>query len=138
MHDLSTRDQIKWSPDYRKFAQWRWDCLEQWRADRDVLHAAAVDYSNNPVRFIDEWVDTFDPRNASKGNLVRMPFRLFPRQKELIQFFHACLENEASGIVEKSRDMGATWASCSYAVWLWLFRPGASIGFGSRKAQLVD
>ena len=72
------------------------------------------------------------------GLLVRMPFRLFPRQFELIDFFNSCLEFETNGLVEKSRDMGATWAAISYAVWLFLFKPGSSVGFGSRKAQLVD
>jgi hypothetical protein len=37
-----------------------------------------------------------------------------------------------------SRDMGASWCTIAYAVWLFLFRPGSSVGFGSRKAQLVD
>jgi hypothetical protein len=67
-----------------------------------------------------------------------MPFVLFKRQRQLIRFFRACVDNEANGLVEKSRDMGATWCAVSFAVWLWLFRPGASVGFGSRKAQLVD
>jgi phage terminase large subunit len=28
--------------------------------------------------------------------------------------------------------------SCVFAVWLWLFHPGAIVGFGSRKEILVD
>jgi phage terminase large subunit len=100
--------------------------LAVWAQNRDVLRECARQYANDPVAFINDWVDTYDPRNAAKGALVRMPFRLFKRQKELVQFFHGCLEAEANAIVEKSRDMGATWAACSYAMWLWLFRPGAS------------
>jgi Protein of unknown function (DUF1254) len=108
------------------------------QTDDDVLLGAQRTYNVDPAQWVDDWVDTIDPRNAASGQLVRMPFRLFPRQFELIDFFHSCLEAEANGLVEKSRDMGATWAAISYAVWLFLFRPGASVGFGSRKAQLVD
>ena len=28
--------------------------------------------------------------------------------------------------------------SCAFAVWLWLFYPGSTVGFGSRKEILVD
>ena len=48
------------------------------------------------------------------------------------------LEHQTTGLVEKSRDMGATWLACAFSIWLWIFYPGASIGWGSRKEQLVD
>jgi hypothetical protein len=28
--------------------------------------------------------------------------------------------------------------SCAFATWLWLFYPGSTVGFGSRKEILVD
>ncbi|WP_198932413.1 hypothetical protein, partial [Brucella sp. CMUL 015] len=34
--------------------------------------------------------------------------------------------------------MGATVAASAFSVWLWLYWPGAAIGFGSRKEDLVD
>ena len=67
-----------------------------------------------------------------------MPFVPFPRQVEMIAFLHACVDGQQSGLIEKARDMGATWLACAFSVWLWLYRPGAAIGWGSRKEQLVD
>jgi hypothetical protein len=67
-----------------------------------------------------------------------MPFILFERQKELIDFVLACLEGEENGLLEKCRDMGATWVCAALSVWLWRFYPGAAVGWGSRKEQLVD
>ena len=129
----------KWAPKYFEIMKWRGLTLDDIRSNSKAFNGAGTVYRNDPVRFIDDWVDTYDPRNASNPNLlVRMPFILFPRQRELIQFFHQCLTSETNGLVEKSRDMGATWAALSYAVWLWIFKPGSSVGFGSRKAQLVD
>lgn len=67
-----------------------------------------------------------------------MPFRLFERQRDLVAFLLACLEDEEGGLIEKCRDMGATWVCCAFSVWLWLFWPGVSVGWGSRKEILVD
>jgi phage terminase large subunit len=127
-----------WPPDYVKHIQWRAETLRLISTDKDLLQGAQTTYLKDPAQFIDDWVDTIDPRNASSGQLVRMPFRLFPRQFDLIDFFHDWLGAEAHGLVEKSRDMGASWSAIAYAFWLFLWRPGSSVGFGSRKAQLVD
>jgi hypothetical protein len=34
--------------------------------------------------------------------------------------------------------MGATWVCCALSIWLWLFKSGISVGWGSRKETLVD
>lgn len=48
------------------------------------------------------------------------------------------IERGKDGILDKSRDMGATWLASAVAVWLWLFKPRSAVGFGSRKLELVD
>jgi hypothetical protein len=131
-------DRVRWHPNYHHHIEWRFNTLEGYKLDKDKLKGAQQVYLEDPAEWIDSWCDTVDPRGAASGKMTRMPFRLFPVQRELIHFFHACLKGEAHGLVEKSRDMGATWCAVAYAVWLWLFYPGASVGFGSRKVQLVD
>jgi hypothetical protein len=91
-----------WPPDYVSHIQWRAETLRLLSTDRDLLLGAQKTYLKDPAQFIDDWVDTIDPRNAAGGQLVRMPFRLFPRQFDLIDFFQDCLEAEAHGLVEKS------------------------------------
>lgn len=97
-------------------------------------------YSARPVEFINDFCVTYDPRNAGAGFPTLMPFVLFPRQVELIQWLHGQVNEQESGLVEKCRAMGVTWVCCAYAVrlWLWLFVSGTSVGFGSRKEMLVD
>ena len=56
----------------------------------------------------------------------------------MVDFVLGCMEHGVSGLIEKSRDVGATWTCCGVSVWLWLFRPGAAVGWGSRKEMLVD
>ena len=95
-------------------------------------------YRTRPVEFIEDWCQTFDPRNAGTDKPTRLPLILFPRQRDFIEFLHECVKGETGGLVEKSRDMGATWLAVSFSVWLFLFVPGATVGWGSRKEALVD
>ncbi len=67
-----------------------------------------------------------------------LPVVLFPRQRQFLEWLHERFRTKTSAPVEKSRDSGATWMSCAFATWVWLFHPGSTVGFGSRKEILVD
>ena len=128
-----------WPPRYSEVLAERDERLRLLQSSPDMLRGAKVHYASHPAEFIDDWCWTRDPRNAGiKGKMVRMPFVLFPRQRELVEFFHACMVSKAPGLVEKSRDMGATWLGTSFSIWVWLFHSGSAVGWGSRKADLVD
>lgn len=130
---------VKFPPDYVPTFMWRQQELLKYRADPNMLLGAKEYYRTRPVQFIMDWVDTYDPRNAGKdGMLTRMPFLLFPRQKEMIAFLQAMLDGEEDGLIEKCRDAGATWLCVAFTVWLWLFTDGVSVGWGSRKEIYVD
>ena len=128
-----------WPPDYHRHRIWRMKKLEQWREHPLDKSIAWNGYKTDPAQWISDWVDTFDPRNAFvPGMETVMPLILFQRQREMVQFLWSCLQTPTSGLIEKSRDIGATWVCASFSVWLWLFVPGASVGWGSRKAMFVD
>jgi len=138
---LSTPIKYVWPPNYvAEFARREQNYLKL--KDNHILIEAAKKYYSNGyegcIAFIEDWVITYDPRNSNTGIPTKLPFILFPRQKDFVRFIVECLIDEENGLVEKSRDMGATWLCCSIAVWLWLFYDGSSAGFGSRKEQLVD
>lgn len=137
--DLKADTAFQWPPNYVKLFMWRQKQLMLFRSNPAMLAAAKIYYKSHPVEFINDWVDTYDPRNAGvAGKITRMPFVMFPRQVDLTEFIYACLEGEADGLIEKCRDAGATWLSVAVSVHLWLFWDGISIGWGSRKEQLVD
>lgn len=136
---IETGEAPSWPPDYVSLFAWRQKQLIMFRSKPHMLEAAKLYYAKNPVEFICDWVDTYDPRNAGvPGKITRMPFVMFDRQRDLTRFIYACLEGEADGLVEKCRDAGATWLSVAVSVHLWRFYDGISIGWGSRKEQLVD
>jgi phage terminase large subunit len=95
-------------------------------------------YKDNPVDFINDWGMTFDPRNAEIGQPTLIPFTLFPKQAEFINWLRDRWLGREDGLCEKSRDMGVSWLCVAFAVWMWRFYDGAVIGFGSRKEDYVD
>lgn len=131
-------DKIPWKPDYTHEFGRRALRLSALRQDPVLLAGAKEYYSTRPAEYIQDWGITFDPRNAGRDLPTTMPFILFPRQKEFIDFIEECVAKESSGLVGKSRDMGLSWLCCAYAVWTWTFKTGATVGFGSRKESAVD
>jgi hypothetical protein len=129
----------EWPPNYSQVFAYRDQELRAMEADPSLIDAAKAFYKTHPVEFICHWCSTYDPRLAFANQMpTRLPFILFERQAEMVNFLMACLEEEQPGLIDKARDTGATWVACAFSVWLWLFRDGASIGFGSRKEALVD
>ena len=130
--------QNEWPPDYVLIKAWREQQTALLENDAELVIAAKQHYASNHIDFINDWCITYDPRLLAKRQSPRVPFILFEQQAHLADFFLTCIKSEESGLVEKSRDMGATWIGCALSVWMWLFWPGTAIGWGSRKEKLVD
>lgn len=89
--------------------------------------------------------DDFAPKEPT--NYVDIPMVLFRKQEELVDWVWQKLREAARrrqdrkcvhGIVDKSRDCGATWIFVWLAVWALFFVPGFTFGFGSRKDEYID
>lgn len=131
-----TNDQ--WPPNYTEVLQWRQQQLLHLRENPHLWHGARRYYASNYEAFINHWVMTYDPRNAGSAKPTKIPFILFKRQAEMLEFLLRIKAVQTDGLFEKARDYGATWVAVLYSVCEWLFEPGASIGWGSRKETLVD
>lgn len=128
-----------WPPDYASVFLRRQQALFNVLQDPSLVPGAVEYYSTRPIDFIMDWGITYDPRNAQHEMIPSlMPFCLFQRQAELVSFILALMKDQENGLVEKCRTMGATWVCGGISVWLWRFVPGAAVGWGSRKAHLVD
>jgi len=124
------------NPDYNAVFRERFTRLLNIRHDTSgrILAIHKEIYKDNPVQFIEDWMVTYDPRKK----LSYMPFMLFQRQKEYILWLKKLMEEKSDGLVEKSRDVGASWLNMAFSIWAFLFADGVKIGFGSRKEALVD
>lgn len=85
-----------------------------------------------------DWGWTTDSRNAALGLPTIYPMIPFLRQIEMIEWLYNHYLQQEGGLIEKSREMGATWLCCFVAVREWRYEEGFSAGFGSRKVTLVD
>lgn len=120
--------------DLRRELERRGKYLELFATDplfrRDALMACSVD----PVYFINNWCWTFDPR-LEPGDF---PFKLFPKQEEAVRFLYDRYKKGEVGVVEKSRDMGATWIAVAFTLWGFLFEKGFVVRWGSTTVDEVD
>jgi phage terminase large subunit len=132
-------DGFDWrNPDYASTYAGRSERLERLRGDSALLVGVKAHYAEHPADFIHDWGMTFDPRNAEVGLPTTVPFLLFPKQREFIEFVHRKWLAREDWLAEKSRDMGVSWLCVGFAVWMFLFKPGSVVGFGSRKEEYVD
>lgn len=126
------------NPDYVQVFEWRAERLRRIRKNPDALPALKLYYRDHPAQFIIDWGMTFDPRNIERGLPATIPFLLFPRQEEWIEWFLERWRNQEPGITEKTRDMGLSWLTIATACSICLFNDGIVAGFGSRKEEYVD
>lgn len=99
---------------------------EKERCAKDILY------------WFDKWVWTYDPRLVGKPGGAYVQFKLWPKQREIVQGIMARIAAAEEGLIEKSRDTGATYLTAGVALHQWLFNPGFKATFGSRKVDYVD
>lgn len=122
-------------PNYKEAIYQRGQIVDYILTKPAALRAAKKYYATNPVDFINHHLWTLDPRKEKNR---KMPFILFPRQEDYIWWLYDCYMSRKNGVVMKSRDMGASWLNCAFAVSVFLFCPDSSVTMGSRKEMQVD
>lgn len=126
------------APNYSAVFEHRAARLIEIRKRPELLSALRLYYRDHPAQFINDWGATVDPRNVERGLPAVIPFLLFERQEEWVEWVMARWKGQEPGLTEKSRDMGVSWLSIALACTLCLFNPGLQVGFGSRKQEYVD
>jgi hypothetical protein len=127
------------NPDYSPVYERLMAALQRLREDPKLIPSVKAFYADDhPAEFIHDWGMTFDPRAAERKLPTTMPFLLFPKQEEFINWLLAKWRGRQDGLVEKSRDMGLSWLCVAFAAWMLIFQPGTVVGFGSRKEEYVD
>lgn len=125
-------------PEYQDIFSDRYRKLKIIRNDPQLLQTLKLHYKFNPWDFIRDWGMCFEPRNIEKKLIPVIPFIPFPRQEEFLKWLYDMWANSESGLVEKTRDFGASWLCGAFAATMFIFNPGFTAGFGSRKEELVD
>lgn len=143
-------------PDYAAVYRWRIERLRRIREavaleaaeerPATVLPALKAYYRDHIAQFIIDWGMTYDPRNAGLPDPLHpgstlptmLPFLLFHRQEEWVEWFIDNWRKQIDGVTEKTREIGMSWLAVSVAISACLFNKGVSVGCGSRKEEYVD
>ena len=92
------------------------------------------------INFMVDWCWTYDPRLLTDGLPTTLPWIPWPAQIEFIEWTYDRLFDPvmSGGLVEKSRDQGATWLFCLRFLHEWRWVSGYAAGIGSNKYEGVD
>lgn len=101
---------------------------------RDKVLSTIEKAESSPIVFIDSFCYTFDPKRKP----YHLEFNLFPFQKDLVQEVQNAIEQGYDILIEKTREMGATYTIVDVLTWFWRYVEGSNFILGSRKEQYVD
>ena len=127
-------------PDYLPIIRARVARLRYLRSDPSRMRGLLSYYRDGHVAdFINDWGVTFDPRNLALNLPSKIPFVLFPKQREWVDWVCNYLwKNNKDGLTDKSREIGVSWLACATLDSLCILHNGFIGGFGSRKLEYVD
>lgn len=88
------------------------------------------------------WINTFvyqyNPNTIGPGSLEIGPFITWDFQEEAVRAILYCIEERKDLVIEKSREMGASWLCLLIMDWFLLFHPWKKFLVISRNEEAVD
>jgi hypothetical protein len=126
--------------------EWRKTLLEKAKTSRtyrDLLKRAS---SQSYIFWLNAFGFTFLQKKvgidgkeiAVTGGASHIPFITWKVQDDALLELQAAIEQGHDALIDKSRDMGASWIVLSLFHWNWQFRPSSTFLELSRKQALVD
>lgn len=109
--------------------------VEAGSRDLQVAQDIWVACARDPLFYINTFVWTYNPK---KKHGETLPFITYPYQEDMIREIVAAIEDGEDFVMEKSRDMGASWICMLVFEWYWHFHGGKQFLCVSSKEDLVD
>jgi phage terminase large subunit len=125
-------------PDYSEIFQRRTDALAILQERPGLLVPVKKYYADHPADFITDWANRFNLLNRGQGLPTTLPFVLFERQREWIDYVLRKWHARERGLTEKSREVGMSWLAIGFSSAMCLFHWEFVVGFGSYKKEYVD
>lgn len=105
----------------------------------EELRAAVMARSRQDQKYwISNWCWIFNPWLTKYGLPPTLPFVLFPKQEEYIDWKEDLYQRNKSGLIYKCREVGLSWLNAANQTWHWFFEPGFQGRFGSLRVDEVD
>lgn len=133
-------------PKYEKEnLQWREDLLRKAEKDKGLQIDLLAACKESLLFWINTFVMTYhqfdvDPETGMRIEAVNanVPFVTWQIQDELFNTFRSCLKDGKDILIDKSRDMGASWCCIVFIHWIWLFSSEKNMLELSRTESYVD
>jgi len=121
----------------RRLANWnlRQDLLDHAKKDRELQRELRAACRGDLVFFVNLAIWTYSPKDSPDDPVV--PMSVWPFQELALQRMARAIGRHDL-LVEKSRDMGASWMCLLTFLWRWQFRPHQKFTIVSRTEDLVD
>jgi len=119
--------------DFNENVKFRGDLLANARKSKDSQKKLRRMCAQDILFYINGFCTTYDPRR--KPSMI--PFITYKFQDEAIIRMVLSIGNNDL-LIEKSRDMGASWMLLTVFEWFWHFKQNQSFLLGSRKEDYVD
>lgn len=116
----------------------RLETLARIRTNANHLAALKAHYKYSPADFINDWGLIHNPKNVELGLPSVVPFILYPKQREWIDWVIQHWRSRSPGLTEKTRQMGFSWLSVALSCTMCIFHEGMVVGIGSRKQDYID
>lgn len=113
----------------------RADILKQATGDPELQEALKEMCRRDYGFFFNNFCWIYDPR-AGREHMA--PWIFYPHEYLFYDWLEDRFQKKEDGVVEKSREMGATWTILGWALHHFLFDADFSCLVGSRKEDLVD
>ncbi len=115
--------------------RFRWQLHKDCAEDKQFASAVNTMCSGDPIYWVNVFAMTKDPRKTPSD----IPFICYDSyQTKFILDIIQAIKTGIDMLLEKSRDMGASWMVLYAFTWCWLYMDGADFRVGSRKEDYVD
>jgi hypothetical protein len=129
-----SRYHVEGNSPYLVLARERGDRILEFATDEQAQRQELARCATDASYWCDRWIWTYDPRIYP----TTVPFRLWGKQRDYLNWRRERIERREHGLIEKSRDQGVSWLNVVDHLHKWLFQQGFKGGFASRKESLVD
>lgn len=126
--------------------EWRRKLLGEAAMSEDLQSQLRAACTASAWFWINAFVWTFRQKRVNEdgeevpclGHEAHHPFVTWLVQDEFIGELQTAIEGGHDVLIDKSRDMGASWLCLTVLHWFWQFRPSTTFLELSRKEELVD
>lgn len=116
--------------------EYRSDIINMAASDPKIADELWIKCSRDILFYVNTFCYTFDPRLIT--STPEQPFITYPFQDMAILRLQKAVFDGEDILIEKSRDMGATWMCLIVIQWFFLFKDMSTFMVVSRKEDLVD